>query len=719
VNIHDLNGCAPTPLAHYLKALGILRLVSEQADPQARGWWDGDRFRLATRMTQLELEDFFKSTYEPTPIFNPWGARSGYYDGGSEKSSREVLQRIEESDLKRFANYKAVITAIRSILRERFANSKPKDEDAECLILELRNNIRGKSSLWMDAVVAVVGGEGEKGFVFPSLFGTGGSEGSGSYAAAYMFAIKESLLDHKWDHAISQALFDSTATPRCAWSQTMGQFMPSGMATPWDLLLAFEGACVVRSSVSKRASVVGNSRWASSPFFVASTSYGYSSAAELDEFALNKGKRMSGRGEQWFPLWNQPMLLIEVMQIFVEGRASIRGRPASDGFSMLRSIKSLGIRTGIQEFLRYGYQQRNNLATHFAVPLGRVRVPEESNPRLCCLEDIDAWLTRLRREARSSSAPKRLKFAERSLSDAFFHVMQHPDDTNRWMKVLRSLADVEGVQKTGSGYVAGPIPALRPEWVEAANTGSPEFRLAVSFALQAAAFKSRTRIAIDPIRRHWLPLTEGKHVRFSITGSGDQTHLESRSDVVIQGRRGVDDAIALVERRLIEAAQRGARSLPLQAAPRADAVPADLAALISGSVDLDKVLALGRALMALDGTLWAQQEIRLDPPQSKEWPDDAWLAIRLAMLPWPFSDGRHVGVDPAVFRRLANGDATTATELAIRRLRAAGIRPTVRLAYVPPETARLWAAALAFSISKSTAMRFLRRLDPHALKEAP
>lgn len=28
-----LSGCAPVPIAHYLKALGVLRLVAEQADP--------------------------------------------------------------------------------------------------------------------------------------------------------------------------------------------------------------------------------------------------------------------------------------------------------------------------------------------------------------------------------------------------------------------------------------------------------------------------------------------------------------------------------------------------------------------------------------------------------------------------------------------------------------------------------------------------------------
>ena len=86
IHIHHLDGCAPTPLAHYLKALGILRLVAEQADPEARGWWDGDRFCLATTLGAKEIESFFLHDYQPTPMFNPWGGRSGYYDSNSEKS---------------------------------------------------------------------------------------------------------------------------------------------------------------------------------------------------------------------------------------------------------------------------------------------------------------------------------------------------------------------------------------------------------------------------------------------------------------------------------------------------------------------------------------------------------------------------------------------------------------------------------------------------------
>jgi len=48
---HDLAlpGCAPEPLMAYLQALGILRLVGEQKDSDARGWWGNDVGRQGSR----------------------------------------------------------------------------------------------------------------------------------------------------------------------------------------------------------------------------------------------------------------------------------------------------------------------------------------------------------------------------------------------------------------------------------------------------------------------------------------------------------------------------------------------------------------------------------------------------------------------------------------------------------------------------------------------
>ena len=66
-----LDGCAPTPLASYLKALGVLRLISSDAshvdgraaDPKARGWWEGERFHVRTTLDRAALCGFFLNDY--------------------------------------------------------------------------------------------------------------------------------------------------------------------------------------------------------------------------------------------------------------------------------------------------------------------------------------------------------------------------------------------------------------------------------------------------------------------------------------------------------------------------------------------------------------------------------------------------------------------------------------------------------------------------------
>src|SRR4051794_13746252 len=54
-----LAGCTPTPLAAYLKALGILRLVAEQKDPDVRGFWRDETFVLDTALSREDLVAFF------------------------------------------------------------------------------------------------------------------------------------------------------------------------------------------------------------------------------------------------------------------------------------------------------------------------------------------------------------------------------------------------------------------------------------------------------------------------------------------------------------------------------------------------------------------------------------------------------------------------------------------------------------------------------------
>lgn len=712
LHLHHLTGCAPAPLAHYLKALGVLRIIGEQKDQAVRGWWHDEHFCLLTKLDRAELERFFLEEYAPTPVFNPWGARSGYYPGSSEGTARRALEKIESSSLSRVANFQAAIRKVRSAVKQTGGNKPDTDDAKSSLITSLRRQIRGAGEQWLSAVMALVGED----YRAPALIGTGGNEGSGSYTSAYLNAVVLCLIDRSVDHALglfsssspsSKAQVDSI--PDYSWSGSFGQFLPEGNASAWDFLFALEGAALFRSTVGVRSHSrqAGSPRFLASPFYFATHAAGSGSSAELDEFTLNKGRRNPGRGEQWFPLWGGPARLSEIETMLSEGRCSIARRHAGRALDAARAISRLGVARGITAFCRYGYLQRNNMATHFAVPLGRVDVRDRQHARL--IDDLEPWLGFLQRLARDKHVPARLVQAEHRLADAVFAVLTHDDSADRWQAVLLAAAAVEAIQAGGTAFRAGPIPALAPEWVVAADDGSVEWRLARALG-SAAGWYDREGRAHDPVRHHWLPLHKGAR-RFR----EKEKRLLRDARVVMGGRDPITDMAALVERRLIEAAQGGQRHLPLVAAPRCDAHPADLTQLIAGSVDLVRVSALARALMAVR---WDRLEsTRFVTALQGPWPDEAWMALRLACLPWKLDENRSIATDEAILRRLTAGDGATALDVALRRLHAAGLRPPLQGACTDPATARLWAAALAFPVSLASARALARRFEPNIKKE--
>jgi len=707
LHLHHLTGCAPTPLAFYLKALGVLRILGEQQDRDARGWWQDEHFCLLTSLDRSELERFFLDEYAPTPVFNPWGARSGFYPGSAESTARRALEEVEGSEAPRLACFRSAIRAVRSAVDETGGRKPDTDEAKFDLINSVRKSMRGPGQDWLSAVMALVGEE----YRTPALLGTGGNEGSGSYTSNYLSAVVECIIDRTSDSALG--LFSASkqiqldAIPAYAWSGAFGQFLPNRAGSAWDYLLAFEGAAMFRSTVALRSGARSNSaRFMASPFYLQAQAAGFGSGAAVDEFSLNKGRRNPGRGEQWFPLWEVPARLSELKAILSEGRCCIGRHHATRSLEAARAINRLGVARGIAAFERYGYLQRNNLATHFAVPLGRVEVRRRAHARL--VDDLAPWLDRIHRLARKAEAPDRLDQVERRLADAVFEVLTHDDSPDRWQAVLLAAVGVEVVQAAGSAVAAGPIPGLSPAWLAAADDGTPEFRLARSLGSGASWYGHGA--PRDSVRHHWLPLHPGGR-RFLT----QERRLLRNPRVVMFGRDPVSDLAALVGRRLIEAALDGQRYLPLVPARGCSAHPADLAQVTAGRVDLARVSALARAFMAVRWDRWR-------PPHSEplprgELPDEAWMALRLAHLAWPLDDDRSVPADDSILRRLMAGDAGLAVTTALRRLRSAGLMPPLRGAFADPATAGLWAAALAFPISRACAHSMALYFEPSTQKE--
>src|SRR2546425_156842 len=131
-----LNGCAPIPLAHYLKALGILRLVSEQLDATARGSWLNDQLSIHLSADAAALMEFFTQRYRPTAVLAPWNGGSGFFP----KDNDEALTAIERGTASRLEPYRDGVAAARKELKRLALKVKPDGETKTLLLQSCRNS---------------------------------------------------------------------------------------------------------------------------------------------------------------------------------------------------------------------------------------------------------------------------------------------------------------------------------------------------------------------------------------------------------------------------------------------------------------------------------------------------------------------------------------------------------------------------------------------------
>jgi CRISPR-associated protein Csx17 len=723
-----------------LKALGVLRLVVEQkADANARGWWQGEQFWLLSKLSREELEEFFLNRYEPTPVLAPWNGGSGFFrtwdaKNGKLRNSKNAaaLEDLIASDDPRLKRLRLAVEEIRSVLPPYCETADvsllSSKERNKLLILPIGNgpifpviqkNDSGKlqvqrallrisrnSPFYTSALVEV---QGE--IKYQWLWGSGGNDGNIDYSGRFFENVKLVLMPTNcqvnaqlWNCALFESHSKGYLTGAAG---KVGQFIPAGAGganittgtgsqndthlNPWDFVLALEGALLFSACATRRLDPNAVTR-ASAPFVVRSHATGFASP----------GKEKAQRGEQWMPLWSRPASLADVVALFGEARLQLNRQTANRPIDVARAISRLGVARGIDSFARYGYLERNGQST-LAVPLGRVNVRHDPHSNL--IDDLAPWLDRLRRCARDKNAPARIVQAERRLSNAIFAALTHDYSPERWQAILRAAVAIELLQAAGTAFEARPIPPLRPEWVSAVDDGTVEVRLAVALGSAATGY-SRGGHPIDSIRHHWLPLELGAY-RFKIS----EKRLAKDSRVVMFGRDVLADCAAVVQRRLIEGGMKGQRHLPLVAARECGARLSDLAEFLGGSIDLEKVLDLARAFMALRWEHWRLNRAPIANPSSNQ-PDETWLALRLASLPWPLSKNQNVPAEPGIVRRLLAGDSAGAVSIAIARLRAAGIRPPLQAGITDVHTAKLWVAALAFPIDRGTALRAAATLDP-------
>ena len=193
-----LHGCTATPLASYLKALGVLRLVSSPsnhahgvaADAHARGWWEHGHFHLATSLGSDGLIRFLLDEYAPSAIIAPWNGGSGFYP----KDNKEGIGPLSGAVAARFRAIGSAITVAAGEIRRRGWDARPEADAKAELIATLRGRLADSALRWLDATVALSGGR----LSFPQLLGTGGNDGRLDFTNNFMrrlVAARDGLFD--------------------------------------------------------------------------------------------------------------------------------------------------------------------------------------------------------------------------------------------------------------------------------------------------------------------------------------------------------------------------------------------------------------------------------------------------------------------------------------------------------------------------------------------
>ena len=680
---HALNGCSPNPLANYLKALGILRIVAEQADLNAQAAWRGDVFHLSTRMDRADLRAFFLNDYRPTPVVAPWNGGSGFYP----KDNQTAMKAICDGHAVRTSIYRETIAACRAVCLQLNLVEKPDGDQKERLLIACRGQLPDDALSWLDAAFVLT----DSGPKYPPLLGTGGNDGRLEFTNNLMQRLLDIIDFETGDPTASAATWWEDAFFSSVWNDfqkdsILGQFDPGAVdrpVNPWDYVLMIEGALVFAAASTRRLEAAAKGTL-SYPFCVRSAGVGYGSAATADE--------ESSRAELWLPLWSRPCSFAEMEALFSEGRAEVSGRPAKNGIDFARAVSTLGTDRGISEFTRFGFHARNGLA-YFAVPLGRFTVQPQPQVNLLAAPALDDWLERYRRSAASENAPSSAKRASRSLDAAILNLCQHKGP--KWLQsVLAALGEAESQLASSAKWrtetYMKPVPLLPAQWLADCDDGSAEFRLAASLA----GIHSRET---GNLRQHLESVETGKNwVNWTDDASAACTN--------VWGHRNLEDnLIAVLQRRSIEAMRIGEKAGETLVYPGDSCCYAtldDVVRFIEYETDDVRIAALVRGLILLDWTAIRREKSRnLSPTCSDDRiPDALFAVLRICHSPYRIFD-QYIRLEPGIARLAAAGRLGEAVQLAIRRIIGSNLAPAIRHATRNGTAARRLAAALLFPLN--------------------
>jgi len=646
--ILTLHGCTPEPLGNYLKALGVFRLIAEQADPTARAWWEGGVFRLST--TKFEsvatLSDWLHEKCAYSAFVAPWLKNTGWGKGGERDKGGEALKKLINDKEPRTERFRAGSRLVLEVTGSKntppcvpAANSSVakwvagfKDDNIGSIIAQLRNQAPSDLLDWLDAVGAIRTKDKNLTKDWFPLFAKGGSEGSGNYIVRQQGYLADSFVDkpERGRKRLECSLTGKSMPDLLETSSLAGLFYPgfrgdpnigqsfdaNTRANPWDFILLMEGLLFFRSAVTRRLGVQRGS--AAFPFYCES-SLGGSPSIGIREVP-DSDKSISS-GEIWCPLWDSPLNLTVLRGLLSEGRFQVAGRSVKKAAQFALAVARFGCDRGIKAFLRYGLFRRSgsygkkDQTAPLAIPLGVF--PVTRLPKLVLLDELldyddsFGWRSKVHLGV-GHNHPARLVAAWASYDVARFKAVLSAqvgaaddglvDLTVSLGNLLREFAVTKGRVRQGRGENAAappkpnaPLPPpLSDKWAKLLPEQHPaEFRLARSLASilpWGESARKPMQPAVGSLLTNLVPVTRnGKRWGW------DEL---SRAAVWSEGTSLLTNLAAVLRRRLVDAQTGKGERLPLVSFHPASFT--DLWQLWNRELDESRLTDLIRALALVD-----------------------------------------------------------------------------------------------------------------------
>ena len=761
-----LPGCTPEPLAAYLRSLAVLRLVAEQKDPSARGYWKDDVFHLETTLDLEALMHFFLSEYAPTPFVGPWNGGSGFYAA----DDMTGIDAISASSDPRFGPYRETISAIRSwpempqtiwtlgamlaradsmaaakagneaerlralgaAVRAAMSSadsmastieqvtSKPllklarklrtavtKDERAtgkEAIILACRDRLGSTALEWIDAAV-VIGAD--RSLAYPPLAGSAGNEGRLDYTSAFMRMASELLLGTAPAGAallLRHALLGETTGGMV--TAAVGQHDP-GRAGGYNQGLGIETESPPVNPWSFMLALEGLPVWASGVARRQGDARGvlctpFAGHARAVGYSSSAGK--DTEGARTAEVWAP-------LWPHPTGYPELRAFFAEGRAEVGRRRASNGIEFA-QAASSLGVDRGVTAFVRYGLLKRRgdsyVALPVGRFPvRVHCNSDLLRQLEKPlgafdRFLSGYKEPPARLAAARNGIDAALYDALLHGG-----APTIKSLVASIG---RAEGLLAVRDPARKPILKRPLGGLDPHWALAADDGTVevrlARALASMTSLGkVGPLRANLAPVDPAKPWEWG-HGAGQRAWSGSSLCARLAG---------VLSRRLLDAERLGCEANPLQGGLTVD--PADAGALASGRVD--------EALLEelLFGFLWVdwanrdavravREELSRQPRTPAEPVPRTFALLKLLFLPGPVPghDDARLRPEPSILALLGASRIGDACEVARRRLRAAGLSP-MRARFPDGEDGTRLAAALLLPVGRVAALARLVLLD--------